>query len=1154
MASSYPAAGPRSSPISSFARSFERLLTMGSELSSAREPAARQNRLTKPRTNSSSNMLALVACQAERPSSAEPPPKASVAPAERGAVAVSGDGHRRSRQDARQKLRLHLFEDGNEGAKGPHADVSHGGVYGMEDALSSPISSCGSPVSRMPSARVSSALLLQAPSSSRLSLLVESAPQDPPLLSREAISVQAQASMDELALYNSPHSPMDEISAPIRRRSLLTPGIATRGNGVLRKPLPRESTSGLGFCAIQAPTPLKPMEIRSEEPARPFTRDRNATPSEVEYSHLGGFKPGTLRIMNGTSSPAPSGKSNVRPSTSPRTKSSNYGEDAGTEPNELEDMEETIPTPWGKTYQVNGVFDEASLFGNVQAQEPLLSPAASELSFEMEKNEFEASEQKTSPPSLRQSLALFDFSSPSPPRRSPDRASAIAVAYMRELSDSPYCGLSCRPESREGFLATSKVNEFDDALFEDDDLYTPSEPGSQLLLESDVSIYEEVADVISISRQNTLHILDGEASPSISALPAWAPLTVKTEFLSLLMDNQSIAETKPLAKADSGYSSKSSSKSTTQVSGVETSPIDFTEKPDHLELSPHRQRVYKDHLNKSLPSFPTDEPLKIPRKSSRRQTTPYLPSTEGSSPPDSILCSRRRGSAPPPSRAPPPIPAELEPLNLTTSSNIPVQKPRKASSSVLRKEYRRSAPARSHHIPTAGSKTPPLSTLAAPKQVTKENLSPKNVRGRIRETLNFSFNKHQSHLSDQKADNLSSPALSRKLHKRRHSSPQPLSTMDACRGLSESQIPRVPSMLRIRNSQRVPVYTTLKENFPILSQACFSETLTTPPRPNSTLFRFPDSEEPSQGRNSIDPESHIDGLRQHPVEVEDMSSPPPTTQPTTQQTYRHRTSPPLPRQQSAPNALLDEEFENHITSVDTVSRGLGFGPYNPNLLNEDTINRSNIKDRRMHRMKPKIGMGEVEASAYARARSEDWIPSLASQSTVGQNFCNNYAHDPYDNVQIQHNTQQYYSSSYSGNNAYFPLHRRQLASTPELYETEFTPMPTRRTVNMLSSPSNGIHQRAWHQRSQSAGNTFLNQGLDYQNDYDPDQRRFALEQNRKYLASSRAYEKNGPYQPINRTPPSHFRGGAELPFHNLIHGGLGVGRGFAGSHYDYVEV
>ncbi|KAI4159365.1 MAG: hypothetical protein LQ342_006621 [Letrouitia transgressa] len=125
--------------------------------------------------------------------------------------------------------------------------------------------------------------------------------------------IQAKVWTDSLAALNHKPPPVDEdkhpdsVKTPIRRRSLYTPGIATRvPEDILRKP--PSSYSKLSQAdrdyyynpSLSQASPLTALaQLQTEHNGR-------STPSDL--THLGGLKLGTLRVTNGTASPSPYNK------------------------------------------------------------------------------------------------------------------------------------------------------------------------------------------------------------------------------------------------------------------------------------------------------------------------------------------------------------------------------------------------------------------------------------------------------------------------------------------------------------------------------------------------------------------------------------------------------------------------------------------------------------------------------------------------------------------------------------------------------------------------------------------------------------------------------------------------------------------------------
>ncbi|KAL8874290.1 MAG: hypothetical protein Q9174_000370, partial [Haloplaca sp. 1 TL-2023] len=118
--------------------------------------------------------------------------------------------------------------------------------------------------------------------------------------------------IDSLAAQNHVSSPIDEdkhpdsVMSPIRRRSLYTPGIATRSpEDILRKPplpepsIPQATHDYYYNPALPASSPLSRLaNLRNSSTGR-------STPCETDYAHLGALKSGTLRVTNGAASPVP---------------------------------------------------------------------------------------------------------------------------------------------------------------------------------------------------------------------------------------------------------------------------------------------------------------------------------------------------------------------------------------------------------------------------------------------------------------------------------------------------------------------------------------------------------------------------------------------------------------------------------------------------------------------------------------------------------------------------------------------------------------------------------------------------------------------------------------------------------------------------------
>ncbi|KAI1335322.1 hypothetical protein F5Y15DRAFT_251510 [Xylariaceae sp. FL0016] len=148
--------------------------------------------------------------------------------------------------------------------------------------------------------------------SKRLLNLAEEPPNEDTSIASESqfhVSVSRRQSVSNAQLPPSdavpplPRNNSDvSLYAPMRRRSLMTPGVATRAPS-LHEPLPQKSRYSL------PPTPARrdSLDISGNNmlPVPAFNVDaesipRALTPCEAEYQQTGAFKLGTLRIMNGS--------------------------------------------------------------------------------------------------------------------------------------------------------------------------------------------------------------------------------------------------------------------------------------------------------------------------------------------------------------------------------------------------------------------------------------------------------------------------------------------------------------------------------------------------------------------------------------------------------------------------------------------------------------------------------------------------------------------------------------------------------------------------------------------------------------------------------------------------------------------------------------
>ncbi|MCJ1298379.1 hypothetical protein MMC08_001168 [Hypocenomyce scalaris] len=560
-------------------------------------PEQRQaQRLSKPRTNTSSSDLPVLADQQSEPNSPLTPLKTTVSFGEGETVVTSQLGEpleRRSRRSSRHKLRAHLFgsspdlaqhelsEASEEGARGGIADVARG----VRDRLSRTTSI----VSQLPSTRGSFTHLNNSFGASRLSLAPEPIMPDLEETTRIVEEIKEKASNDRLAAYNHVSSPVDEdapefIMSPIRRRSLFTPGLATRTpTDILRKPPPPkglQSQADRDYYfdpSLPQSSPLSrlaALDLADEGRCTPV--QRASTPLNLDYTYLGGLRIGTLRVTNGTDSPKPYARTSSitsRRSTPELKKEEDYftaSEGKLSDDEEIQPIFKEFPRRScdfiemaGEPISVDRRSDDVGKLGrpalNLQTTP---QRSGSPLKYEhyeqgvCSKEDVSDKPCRISPSEKRWSRTCDEAS-----MISSDRASSIAQEYMLVLPDSPF-SYPKSPRTRSPKLeATSKAFEFDDdQVFVDEGIAASAVQGAEVTKWNSFIEDAEARHAISESREEAFNILNGEPRP---AVPSVSRFNTSSATFGNHDDANTVPELsgKPLTKADSGYSSNGSVKS-----------------------------------------------------------------------------------------------------------------------------------------------------------------------------------------------------------------------------------------------------------------------------------------------------------------------------------------------------------------------------------------------------------------------------------------------------------------------------------------------------------------------------------------------------------------------------------------------------------------
>ena len=260
-------------------------------------------RLSKPRTNKSSSSL--LGEQPTTPSS----PHSAQDYFGGDAVVVNSQGECRSRSKSRGRIRAYLYGSSHDLTQTSSDDEdAPTGIAGAAHDVRKRLSRTGSSIMPLQSAKVSATRLSNSSSSGLLSTRsIESQVVDPEESAMVADQIKQRAYHDSLAAQNHVSTPVDEdmhvdsFVAPLRRKSLYTPGIATRNaSNILQKP-PKPSTDHDYYYDPSRPesSPLSHLATLT------VSEDGRSTPCDLQYLQLGGLRLGTLRVTNGASSPPP---------------------------------------------------------------------------------------------------------------------------------------------------------------------------------------------------------------------------------------------------------------------------------------------------------------------------------------------------------------------------------------------------------------------------------------------------------------------------------------------------------------------------------------------------------------------------------------------------------------------------------------------------------------------------------------------------------------------------------------------------------------------------------------------------------------------------------------------------------------------------------
>ena len=351
-------------------------------------------RLSKPRTNSSTTNLLSTFSDHHTEAPSSPLNSPDIDYFGDNAAIVSSQGERRSRRKSRSKIRAYLYGANEEAIQNSSEDDEGRGVLAdTARNVKKRLSRTGSSIMQLQSAKASSAYLSKS----------DSQGSDPEESAMLAVQIKEKAHNDRLAAQNHVSSPVDDkrhvdsVMAPVRRKSLYMPGIATRNaSDILRKPPPSDvpqSQTDRDYYYNPARPETSPL---SQLAGLNLSDDGRATPSSINYPQLGGLLLGTLRVTNGI----------------PR--------------NDTPDLLGHSPTPESKTHEEYFTASEGSLAGNISAT---MTPSnLSPVQMQKELREiFNPDDDIVIP---RQSSVVRHGKS--------DSATYIAHEYIAELGASPF--------------------------------------------------------------------------------------------------------------------------------------------------------------------------------------------------------------------------------------------------------------------------------------------------------------------------------------------------------------------------------------------------------------------------------------------------------------------------------------------------------------------------------------------------------------------------------------------------------------------------------------------------------------------------------------------------------------------------------------------
>ncbi|MCJ1306493.1 hypothetical protein MMC25_000136 [Agyrium rufum] len=319
----------------------------------------------------------------------------SGSPSRVNSIVRSFSGTIRSKLDTRHEIRAHLFGDPvAESNELNSVDIpDEEGIHGRKSSTTEVTKSVKGRISRTSTMVSRMSWSQPSYSQSKVVTMTTSTIDEAEDSEQVAKQIKEKAFHDQLAARNHIMSPNDDkpvresVCSPIRRRSLLTPGIATRTpNDILQRLPTREEApedmpdyfSKPNLLAFSPLSRIAALDLADQGRSSPYPR--TGTPCE-DYPHLGGLKLGSLRVMNGTD-PDDDPKQLKRCYTSPNmAKEEDYF--TASEGRQSHELERT-----GRSTTRNGLSGQPSSFDQEKRHGSPLKNECSENTFESHKSRF----------------------------------------------------------------------------------------------------------------------------------------------------------------------------------------------------------------------------------------------------------------------------------------------------------------------------------------------------------------------------------------------------------------------------------------------------------------------------------------------------------------------------------------------------------------------------------------------------------------------------------------------------------------------------------------------------------------------------------------------------------------------------------------------